>query len=141
MIRVEPLPEGTTDINTLEAGWQYVDENRIVIYGAITSNPLQKLSADLTSLADAVQSASDTAFKNKSSKDALVSKLQVIKRQVINGDYAGALEKLNNDVAQKTDGYVVQGKIDGNDWVTSPDVQTQLCWAIREITILFDIIK
>jgi len=35
IIRVEPLPEGTTDIDILEAGWTYVDEEKIVIYGAI----------------------------------------------------------------------------------------------------------
>lgn len=35
IIRVEPLPEGTTDIDTLEAGWNYVDDEMIVIYGAI----------------------------------------------------------------------------------------------------------
>ena len=35
MIRVEPLPEGTTDIDVLEAGWNYVDEEKIVVYGAI----------------------------------------------------------------------------------------------------------
>ena len=35
IIRVEPLPEGTTDINILEAGWNYVDEEKIIIYGAI----------------------------------------------------------------------------------------------------------
>ena len=35
IIRVEPLPEGTTDIDILEAGWDYVDEEKIVIYGAI----------------------------------------------------------------------------------------------------------
>lgn len=37
IIRVEPLPEGTTDIDILEAGWDYVDEEKIIIYGAITS--------------------------------------------------------------------------------------------------------
>jgi hypothetical protein len=35
IIKVEPLPAGTTDINTLEAGWAYVDNSKIVIYGAI----------------------------------------------------------------------------------------------------------
>lgn len=35
IIKVEPLPEGTTDIDILEAGWQYVDQKKIVIYGAI----------------------------------------------------------------------------------------------------------
>jgi hypothetical protein len=35
IIRVEPLPAGTTDIDVLEAGWAYVDQGKIIIYGAI----------------------------------------------------------------------------------------------------------
>jgi hypothetical protein len=35
IIKVEPLPEGTTDIDLMEAGWGYVDEGKIMIYGAI----------------------------------------------------------------------------------------------------------
>jgi hypothetical protein len=35
IIKVEPLPEGTTDIDILEAGWDYVDEQKIIVYGAI----------------------------------------------------------------------------------------------------------
>lgn len=35
IIKVEPLPEGTTDIDLLEAGWAYVDQEKIIVYGAI----------------------------------------------------------------------------------------------------------
>ena len=35
IIRVEPLPDGITDIDILEAGWEYVDQGKIIIYGAI----------------------------------------------------------------------------------------------------------
>ncbi len=35
IIKVEPLPPGTTDINVLEAGWAYVDQKKIIVYGAI----------------------------------------------------------------------------------------------------------
>jgi hypothetical protein len=35
IIKVEPLPAGTTDIDILEAGWSYVDQEKIVVYGAI----------------------------------------------------------------------------------------------------------
>jgi hypothetical protein len=35
IIKVEPLPEETTDIDVFEAGWNYVDQEKIVIYGAI----------------------------------------------------------------------------------------------------------
>jgi hypothetical protein len=37
MIRVEPLPPGTTDIDIAETGWKYVDQGKIVIYGAIAA--------------------------------------------------------------------------------------------------------
>jgi hypothetical protein len=35
MIRVEPMPPGTTDIDAFEAGWQLVDQGRIIVYGNI----------------------------------------------------------------------------------------------------------
>ncbi|MGA1796463.1 MAG: GEGP motif-containing diheme protein [bacterium] len=35
IIKVLPLPPGTTDIDVLEAGWQFVDQEKIIIYGAI----------------------------------------------------------------------------------------------------------
>jgi hypothetical protein len=42
IIRVEPLPEGTTDIDVLEAGWDYIDEEKVVVYGAIAGEePLE----------------------------------------------------------------------------------------------------
>jgi hypothetical protein len=37
IIRVEPLPEGTTDVDILEAGWTYVDDGKVLIYGAISA--------------------------------------------------------------------------------------------------------
>lgn len=38
IIRVEPLPEGTTDVDILEAGWAYVDDGKVLIYGAIAGS-------------------------------------------------------------------------------------------------------
>jgi len=35
IIKAEPLPVGTTDIDVLEAGWSYVDQGKIVVYGAL----------------------------------------------------------------------------------------------------------
>jgi hypothetical protein len=46
IIRVEPLPEGTTDIDVLEAGWKYVDEEKIVVYGAIEKSPVPDIKAN-----------------------------------------------------------------------------------------------
>lgn len=38
IIKVQPLPDGTTDIDAYESGWEFVNENKIVIYGAIDGN-------------------------------------------------------------------------------------------------------
>lgn len=35
IIRVEPLPEGTTDLDVLEEGWNLVEQEKIIVYGAI----------------------------------------------------------------------------------------------------------
>jgi hypothetical protein len=35
IIKVEPLPPGTTDINVFEAGWDLLDEGKVVVYGAL----------------------------------------------------------------------------------------------------------
>jgi hypothetical protein len=35
VIRVDPLPDGTTDFNWYEGGWNLVDKGKLVIYGAI----------------------------------------------------------------------------------------------------------
>ena len=33
IIKVEPLPAGTTDIDIMEAGWGYIDQGKLIIYG------------------------------------------------------------------------------------------------------------
>lgn len=54
IIKVEPLPEGTTDIDVLEAGWAFVDQDKIIVYGAIDGTDsngngvLDSEEADLT---------------------------------------------------------------------------------------------
>ncbi len=35
IVKIEPLPAGTTDINILESGWNYIDQQKIVFYGAL----------------------------------------------------------------------------------------------------------
>jgi hypothetical protein len=39
IIKVEPLPAGTTDINVFEAGWDLLDANKVVVYGALSPMP------------------------------------------------------------------------------------------------------
>ncbi len=59
IIRVEPLPEGTTDIDVMEAGWDYVDEKMIIIYGAITGGTQPPDNSDNSSGSGSSDSSSD----------------------------------------------------------------------------------
>ena len=45
-IRVEPLPEGTTDFNWNEGGWDYVDDGEVLIYGNLASGNIQGTVTD-----------------------------------------------------------------------------------------------
>ncbi len=40
-IRIEPLPEGTSDFNWYEGGWDYVDAKSVIIYGNLASGGMQ----------------------------------------------------------------------------------------------------
>ena len=135
MIKVMPLPPGTTDINTMEAGWPYVDEEKIVIYGSIDPYPVDNLNSSLDSLIDSIESQPNTAFKVKSHKNTLVNKVETIKKQVAKGAYSAALTKLKEDVLKKMDGYF-SGAVDANDWINDLEVQKQLCSEIQTIWII-----
>ena len=135
MIKVEPLPPGTTDINTLEAGWPYVDQEKVMIYGAIDPDSVVNIIASLDSLINAIASQKDTAFKVKSSKTALVNKIEALKKQVAHGAYSDALTKLKDDVLKKMDGYL-SGAVDADDWVKDLAVQQQICAEIQKIWVM-----
>jgi len=35
IIKIEPLPAGTTDIDVTEAGWSFIEQEKIILYGAL----------------------------------------------------------------------------------------------------------
>jgi hypothetical protein len=139
MIRVEPLPLGTTDVKEIEAAWSYIDEKKIIIYGAINPSPVDNLNKSLDSLITAIKSLKISAFKNKLHQATLVNKIEAIKNQVAAGAYSGALSKLKNDVLQKMNGYL-SGAVDANDWVSDLNAQKQLVFQIQTISIMLVIL-
>ncbi|OPY79362.1 MAG: hypothetical protein A4E65_01893 [Syntrophorhabdus sp. PtaU1.Bin153] len=138
IVRVEPLPAGTTDIDLLEAGWNYIDNNSIVVYGAIS--PIENINDKLSQLNAAIDSIPASAFNVPSGKDVLKRKLLVISKDIQIKNYTGAYQKLQNDILAKLDGCAVSGGPDGNDWVKACDTQTRLYWAIYEIGVLLKIV-
>lgn len=59
IIKVEPLPSGTTDIDIMEAGWRYVDDEKIIIYGAIDGQ--REKIANISSENDGSSDSSDNS--------------------------------------------------------------------------------
>jgi hypothetical protein len=139
MIRVEPLPEGTTDIDILEAGWNFVDEAKIIVYGAI--DPVPTIEEKLDALMTLLWAAEWSDYKNCVLKWTMTVQCAVIKKMVAKGATKGALKKIENDLLKKTDGYVTTGKVDKNDWIRDSDLQTSAYWAIHEIMILMKILQ
>ena len=136
MIRVEPLPAGTTDINTMEAGWPYIDAAKIVVYGAI--DPLDNINDKLTQVIATVDTIPQGSFKRAFGKWTLKTQLQTIESIIAKGDYAWAYYNLQQNVlgnmhACPNSGYP-------NDWLKDCDAQTNLYWAVYEISMLLKIL-
>ncbi len=138
IIQVGPLPEGTTDVDTLEAGWNFVDEAKILVYGAI--DPLPTILEKLSNLEGTLEAIEGRYFKNPSSQRVLMQKVEVVQKQIQHGAYWDSMDKLQEDLMSKTDGCVAKGSPDKNDWVTDCAAQKQLYWGLNEILVLLKII-
>jgi hypothetical protein len=136
MIRVEPLPAGTTDINTLEAGWPYIDSAKIVVYGAI--NPLDNINEKLVKAIASVDSIPQGSFKSPMGKWTLKAQLQSIQSIIAKGDYAWAYNNIQQNVLGKMHTCPNSGY--PNDWLRDCDAQTNLYWAVYEIGALLNIL-
>jgi hypothetical protein len=138
IIKVGPLPEGTTDIDTLEAGWDYVDEGKIIVYGAI--DPVPTIIEKLKGLVSTIKEIPDNAFRNRLLDDLLMIEIMFIKWEVGFGAYSTALHNLQTGILPRMDGCISRSKADRNDWVTDCDVQKQFYWAVQEIMVLLNIL-
>jgi hypothetical protein len=90
----------------------------------------------------------DSAFKNKNMRNTMITKLNVILKDVEAGNYAGALSKLQNDVIAKTNGCAESLPVvpkanaaavispqtpDNNDWIIDCTYQSLIYPELKEI--------
>ena len=137
MIRVEPLPPGTTDINTYEAGWPYIDADKIVVYGAI--NPTENIKDQLTKLIADVNALSRKEFQSPLEKPDLEWKLELAKWLVTIGFHDCAYRELEQ-VILKMDGCIKTDYPDRHDWLKNCDTQKSLYYAVNEVMVLLKIL-
>jgi hypothetical protein len=139
IIKVEPLPEGTTDIDLLEAGWKYIDESKIVVYGAI--DPLPTILSKMDALLATLKSSSSKSFKNPIYQKILVIEVSLAKQLAKYGKHKAALKLLSNNVLEHADGCsTAEGHPDKDDWVTDCSLQKKVYWDLHELIVLLGII-
>ena len=136
IIKVEPLPEGTTDIDTMEAGWNYVDEGKILIYGAL--DPSAVIMEKLAETGEMVRALGKDLFKNRMAQLNIDRKIEAARRTFADGRKSVAIKQLNQ-LALRLDGCPVSGEPDRNDWITECRSQLPVYWAIHEIQVLMAI--
>lgn len=138
IMRVGPLPEGTTDINLLEAGWNYIGQDKIVIYGAI--NPLENINEKLIQLSKTIDSIPADSFTAPSGKAVLKSNVKNVQKMLGKGHYSDAYQKLKDDIMVKAGACYNPDHPDGNDWLKDCDTRTRLHWAVNDIMVLLKIL-
>ena len=97
----------------------------------------QTTPADIArSISEAAAGIPESYLKNKNNSLPLSRKLYVVMEMIVAGDqatdpaeqwnfYHSAMQKLENDVLQKTDGCALTGAPDKNDWITACDTQAE----------------
>jgi hypothetical protein len=101
IINVERLPPGMTDINLLEAGWGYMDERKIVVYGAI--DPVPNIPEKLDAPTATLSAASRKDSRNRMWKAVLIGQLELVEWWVKCGRYDEALKMVEDRLLRETD--------------------------------------
>ena len=84
----------------------------------------------------AINALGDGSFKNPNMRNALTNKLNTVLRDIDQGLYQDALNKLQNDVLAKTGGCSTIGSPDKNDWITDCASQSQVVPALKLVIAL-----
>lgn len=137
MIKVGPLPEGTTEVDTLEAGWNFVDEGKVLIYGAI--DPLETILRKFSELKVTLQGIDRSEFKQPIVKRIILFRLTLMEYLARRG-HGKMVDRQLRSITQKVNGCVKAGKPDKNDWLQGEcSNQLAVYWTLHELDILLDI--
>jgi hypothetical protein len=139
IIKVEPLPAGTTDINTMEAGWDYVDSSKIVVYGAI--DPIPTAKAKLHALSALVSKLPARSFRGRAVvRRYLASRLTRLEKRLTKSQVKQTIHDIQKHLLPKVDGIPRPGHHRW-DWIIKVDAQRSVYWGLREVVTLLKITK
>jgi len=113
-----------TDLNLGQKYWYSVKARNAAGIESSWSNVESSLQV---TLADAVDMMlNPESLKNEKMKNALLNKIDAVLEMIDEGLYEAALNKLQNDILQKTDGCAETGQPDKNDWIITCEEQSEI---------------
>ena len=104
-------------------GFDNSDPNNVTVTATSTSNQVIDV---LNQIITTVNGLPAEVFKNLNMRNALTNKINAVINLIEQGLYIDALDKLQNDILQKTDGCATDGVPDKNDWITNCTAQGQV---------------
>jgi hypothetical protein len=121
------ITETSYEFTYLNLGKQYWYSVKARNIAGIESQWSNVESSLQCSLYDAVEVLlSPESLKNKNMKNALLNKIDEALEMINRGNYNGALNKLQNDILQKTNGCAETGLPDKNDWIITCEEQSEI---------------
>lgn len=100
--------------------------------GAPMEAPAPTLVDRVDAIIAAINALAPSDFK-KNKQKTLINKLEAVRKQVQNGAFQGALNKLQNDILPKIDGCALGGSPDSNDWINNCAAQDQVYPLVVEL--------
>jgi hypothetical protein len=113
-----------TDLKTGQKYWYSVKARNSVATETGWSNVESSLQGTLANAVEATLEPEN--LKNENMKNALLSKIDAALKMIEEGLYEEALNKLRNDILQKTNGCALTGEPDKNDWIIICEQQSQI---------------
>ncbi len=98
----------------------------------VVANPTAPIEAT-QDVQTAIASLNPDVFKNANMQKTFNNKLNAVIADIEAGNYANALDKLQNDILGKTDGCAKSGAPDSNDWIKDCVSQAQVYPLILEV--------
>ncbi len=129
--KVDPLPEGTTDIDVIEARWNYVDRAKIVVCGGIDPqlNILDKLSATISVIKAA--DADAFAFAHPVFKRALIKETHEARNLIAKKHYKPGSHELQREMLTRIDICSGIRRHDNINWITDCGLPKRLLWSLQ----------
>ena len=121
------ITEASYEFTGLELGKRYWYSVKARNSAGVETNWSNVESSLQVTLTDAVDAMLDPdTLKNKNMKNALLNKINTVQQMLDAGRYEKALNKLQNNILQKTDGCAETGRPDKNDWIITCQGQSML---------------